>query len=114
MHSATAMLFAVALCIALMATALTGGAARSIVGAAPLPNYLGGLAVAFYVLAITWVAPRFGLGNAVFFVLLGQISAAALIDHFGWFGVARSELGPTRLAGILLMTLGVYFARKPL
>ena len=54
-------------------------------GATPL-YYAGGLVVAFYILAITWTAPRIGVANAVFFVLLGQIVSAALIDQFGLFG----------------------------
>ncbi|MFZ8974113.1 MAG: DMT family transporter, partial [Pseudomonadales bacterium] len=38
---------------------------------APRHLLLGGLFVAFYVLSITYIAPHFGIGNAVFFVLLG-------------------------------------------
>ena len=30
----------------------------------PFYFYLGGLFVLFYILSITWVAPRFGIGNA--------------------------------------------------
>ena len=46
-------------------------------GATPL-YYAGGLIVSFYVLSITWTAPRIGVANAVFFVLLGQIVAAEI------------------------------------
>ena len=28
-------------------------------------SYLGGLFVVFYVLGMTWIAPKFGVGNAV-------------------------------------------------
>ncbi len=44
---------------------------------------LAGLGFAFYLLSITWVGPRFGIGNAIMFVLGGQIVSSALIDHFG-------------------------------
>lgn len=81
--------------------------------AAPLPYYLGGLFVAFYVLSITWVAPRFGVGNAIFFVLLGQILSAAAIDHFGLMGAPLARLGPTRVLGLVLMIAGVLLARRP-
>lgn len=37
----------------------------------PSALYFGGVLVAFYVLSITWLVPRFGVGSAVFFVLLG-------------------------------------------
>ncbi len=64
-------------------------------------------------LSITWVAPHFGLGNAVFFVLLGQIGAAALIDHFGLFGTRQTPVTGLRAAGIALMAVGVLLARRP-
>ena len=60
----------------------------------PQPKYLllGGFLVAFYVLSVTWIAPRFGVGNAVFCVLLGQMLAASVIDHFGLFGAVARPL----------------------
>ncbi len=74
--------------------------------------YFAALFMLFYALSITWAAPRIGLGNAVFFVLLGQIVAAATIDHFGLWGAVKSELTGRRIAGIAVMALGVYLARK--
>ena len=74
--------------------------------------YFGVAFMLFYALSITWAAPRIGIGNAVFFVLLGQLVAAALIDHFGLWGAVRSQITGQRIAGIALMTLGVYLARK--
>jgi transporter family-2 protein len=67
----------------------------------------------FYALSVTWAAPRIGVGNAVFFVLLGQLVAAAAIDHFALWGAMPSALTGRRLAGIVVMALGVYLARKP-
>ncbi len=75
--------------------------------------YLGGFFVLFYILSITWAGPKMGIGNAVFFVLLGQLVAAALIDHYGLWGALKSEITPRRIAGIALMAAGVYLARKP-
>ena len=60
---------------------------------------------------ITWSASRIGVANAVFFVLLGQIVAAALIDHFGLFGALKSPLTWQRGIGIVLMAAGTWFAR---
>jgi len=64
------------------------------------------------VLSVTWVAPRFGVGNAVFFVLLGQLASAALIDHFGLFGARVSPLSLTRAGGIALMASGVWLTQQ--
>ena len=97
--------------MALAATALvtlvTGPQALKSLGAQPKHLFLAGLLVAFYVLSITWIAPKFGVGNAIFFVLLGQLVAAAAIDHFGLFGAAAAPLGLARIAGISLMAAGV-------
>ena len=75
--------------------------------------YAGAVFIVFYALSITWAAPRIGVGNAVFFVLLGQLLAAAAIDHFGLWGAAPSALTTKRAAGIAIMALGVFLARKP-
>jgi transporter family-2 protein len=74
--------------------------------------YAGGLVVSFYILSITWTAPRIGVANAVFFVLLGQIVTAALIDQFGLFGALKSALTTQRIIGIAFMLLGTYLARR--
>lgn len=74
--------------------------------------YAGGLVVSLYILSITWTAPRIGVANAVFFVLLGQIVSAALIDQFGLFGALKSPLTTQRIIGILFMLIGTYLARR--
>jgi transporter family-2 protein len=111
--AAATVLFAVAV-LAAGATMLLAG------GPAPLrlipdqPPYLlsAGLLVAFYVLSITWIAPRFGIGNAIFCVLLGQMMSAATIDHFGLFGAMVKPLSLVRASGIGLMVLGVLLIQK--
>lgn len=85
----------------------------SLLGATPPHYFMGGIFVAFYILSITWIAPKIGIGNAVFFVLLGQIVASALIDHFGSFGTPVFPLSVRRGLGIALVAAGVYLARKP-
>ena len=47
----------------------------------PFYYYLGGFFVVTYVLGMTWIAPKFGVGNAVAFVLLGQIIYMVIIDQ---------------------------------
>jgi transporter family-2 protein len=79
---------------------------------APPLYYAGALLVAFYVLSITYSAPRIGVANAVFFVLVGQIVAAGLIDQFGLFGAMKSPLTGTRWLGIALMLIGTFLARR--
>lgn len=80
--------------------------------AAPPHLFLGGVLVSGYILAVTYAAPRIGVGNAVFFVLLGQLVAAAVIDHFGLFGSVVTPIGARRILGLAVMALGVFLARK--
>lgn len=68
--------------------------------------------MAFYLLSITYIAPHFGVGNAIFYILIGQLISAAMIDHFGLFGAQISELDLKRTCGIVLMALGVWMARQ--
>jgi len=111
--AAGTVLFVVAFAGAAATLMLTGGPGplRALPGQ-PAHLFAAGLFVAFYVLSITWVAPRFGVGNAVFFVLLGQLVSAAIIDHFGLFGAMVKPFGLTRGAGIGLMALGVLLTQR--
>lgn len=75
--------------------------------------WFGAVFMLFYATSVAFAAPRIGLGNAIFFVLLGQIVAAAAIDHFGWLGAIQTTLTTKRIIGLAVMTLGIYLARKP-
>ena len=111
--AASTILFLVALSAVVVTLFVTGSApALAKATTAPKHLFLAGLLVAFYVLSITFVAPHFGVGNAVFFVLLGQLISAAAIDHFGLFGAQISPLSLTRAGGIGLMAAGVWLTQQ--
>ena len=110
--AAAMVLFCVALFATTIVTLVTGPRALMNLPLAPRHLFLAGLFVAFYVLSITYIAPHFGIGNAVFFVLLGQLISAALIDHFGLFGARVSPLSLTRATGIAVMALGVWITQR--
>lgn len=106
--AAATVLFAVAFAASLVALLVTrSSGALAQVPSQPSHLLLAGLFVVFYVLAVTWVAPRFGVGNAIFCVLLGQLLSAAMIDKFGLFGAMVKPLDGMRLAGLLIMAVGV-------
>ncbi|CAD0183630.1 hypothetical protein RUESEDTHA_00504 [Ruegeria sp. THAF57] len=106
--TAAVILFAIAfLSSALVMLLFPGVSALSKVTDAPKHLLLGGVLIAFYVLSITHVAPHFGVGNAVFFVLVGQLISAAAIDHFGLFGAQVAPLTWIRAGGIAVMAVGV-------
>jgi transporter family-2 protein len=110
--AAAMVLFWVAVLASTAVWALRGAPALALLSEPPRHLFLGGLLVAFYVLSVTIVAPRFGVGNAVFFVLLGQLVSAAAIDHFGLFGARISPLSLTRATGIAVMMLGVWITQR--
>lgn len=74
----------------------------------PVYFYLGGFCVAFYIISVTWIAPRFGVSNAIAFALLGQLISMSLIDHFGLLGAQQYTLSLQRIAGLALMAVGVF------
>ena len=109
---AATVLFTVALLTAAIVALVTVPQAAAKLASAPKHLFLGGVLIAFYVLSITWIAPVIGVGNAVFFVLIGQMLAAAMIDHFGLFGSQISPLSITRASGIALMAAGVFLTQR--
>ena len=110
--AAALVLFLVAFSAAAIVFVATGAHGLGRLAAAPKHLLLAGVLIAFYVLSITYIAPHFGVGNAVFFVLLGQLISAAAIDHFGLFGAQATALGPARLGGIALMAAGVWLTQQ--
>lgn len=113
--SAAAVMFLLA-CLVASAVALVIGQGSSFQKLPAQPRYLflAGLLIAFYLLSISWVAPHFGVGNAVIFVLLGQILAISVIDQFGLFGARLRPMDWPRLVGLVLMGVGVVLAQRPM
>ncbi|WP_347313308.1 DMT family transporter [Defluviimonas sp. SAOS-178_SWC] len=111
--AAGTILFAVAF-LGTVATMIATGGTSALAAAPGQPKhlFLAGLLVAFYVLSITWVAPRFGLGNAITCVLLGQLLSAAVIDQFGLMGAIVRQVTPMRAAGLALMAAGVFLTQR--
>jgi len=111
--AASTILFAVGLILTAVVLLFAGLPSARSLSAAPWWSYAAAFGVVFYVLSVTWSAPRIGVGNAIFFVLLGQLIAAATIDHFGLFGALKTTLTLKRAIGLAVMALGVYLAKKP-
>jgi len=110
---AAVVLFCVALVSAVAVMLATQGPAGfSAVTAQPKHLFLAGVLICFYVLSVTIVAPRFGVGNAVFFVLMGQMISAALIDQFGLFGAIARPITLIRASGLGIMALGLFLIQR--
>ena len=109
---AACVLFVVALAVAAGVALVTAPEAFARIAAAPRYLFLGGVLIAFYLLSVTWIAPVIGLGNAIFLVLLGQLVAAAVIDHWGLFTARETPITWVRAGGIALMAVGVFVTQK--
>ena len=111
--AATAVTFAIGFVIATAMLVFTGFPAASTFTFERPWLWIGAVVMLFYATSVAYSAPRIGLGNATFFVLLGQIVAAAIIDHFGLLGSIQSAITPKRALGLAVMAFGLYLARKP-
>lgn len=113
---ATVILFAMGFCASILICLLTQSTPKlsdlSNVNDIPVQYYLGGLFVLFYILAVTWVGPRFGIGNAIAFVLLGQLTSMTLIDHFALFNAMHFPITSKRIIGLIAMAIGVFLVVK--
>jgi transporter family-2 protein len=71
------------------------------------PQYAGGVIVGFYILSITFLAPRLGVGNAILFAVTAQLLTSALIDHFALAGAIVRPLTTMRAVGLCIVVVGV-------
>lgn len=68
--------------------------------------YLGGILSVFIVGLVAVSIPKVGVCNATTAIIIGQVSMAVLIDHFGWFGTTRLHWNSWQLVGIGLFAAG--------
>lgn len=74
--------------------------------------FVGGAYGAFYVAATAFAAPRLGLASMLTIAIASQLVAALVIDHFGLIGLPRSPVTWVKIAGVLLVLVGVVIVRK--
>jgi transporter family-2 protein len=61
---------------------------------------------AVIVFSITVAGPRIGVVATTSFLIAAQLSLAAVIDRYGWFGVERVAVTWPRMLGIVLLLVG--------
>lgn len=74
--------------------------------------YLGAVSGALYVLIVVIVTPNLGVGTTTLLLLFAQIATAIFIDHFDVFALGQKSIDINRIAGVLLVALGVYLVNK--
>jgi transporter family-2 protein len=68
--------------------------------------YFGGILSVLIVGLVAISIPKVGVCNATTAIIIGQVSMAVLIDHFGWFGMNRLAWTPWQLVGIAFFAAG--------
>jgi len=79
-----------------------------------VPPYALG-AGALGVVAISGIShaiPRIGVAPTVGFLLTAQLTIGALLDHQGWLGAAVRALDSGRIAGLVLLLVGVWLVLR--
>lgn len=106
---ATVILFAIGLVASLLLALITMARLPDLHALARVApqQYAGGLIVGLYVLSITHLAPRFGIGNAILFAVTAQLITAALLDHFALAGARLRPVTLLRALGLLIVIAGV-------
>lgn len=78
---------------------------------APWWIWTGGLFGATYILMSILLTPRLGAALMLASTIVGQLAAALVVDHYGWFGATVIPISVTRLIGVALLALGVILIR---
>ncbi len=85
-----------------------GGAHR-----APWWALMGGLLGAFYVAVALLTVRTLGATVLTALVVSSQLITAALLDHFGLFGLTRQHFTPLQLLGVVLLMGGTALVIRP-
>jgi bacterial/archaeal transporter family-2 protein len=74
--------------------------------------FSGALGV-FVISSVGFAVPRIGAVGTSVGIIVGQLILAALIDHFGWFGVQIRAMDWVRIAGFVLLLAGAWLVIRP-
>ena len=99
---------------ALLAVWLMSGNRPGASAFAGLPWYawIGGLYGAVFVAVAAFAAPKIGVASLITIGIAGQIAMALWLDHIGSMGLAREPITIERVAGALLVFVGVVLVRR--
>lgn len=101
--------------LSIFAYALVSGESLSSLASsknAPAIAWIGGLLGAFFVTATIIVLPRVGVAMTISLIIAGQMGAALIMDHYGLLGVPIREISLFRVAGVVLIVVGVVLIRR--
>lgn len=81
----------------------------------PIWKIIGGPLGALVVFTTIFLAPKMGITNMLFFIIIGQLITALVIDHFGLLGMTIRPVNIWQFAGFLIIAVGLlifFFGKK--
>lgn len=69
--------------------------------------WIGGCLGTVYVWSTIFATPKIGASLALALTIAGQMIAALFLDHYGAIGLTKVPASPERIAGVVLVVLGV-------
>jgi transporter family-2 protein len=88
-----------------------GPALRGGLSDIPWFAWIGGLFGAIFITIAIVMVPRLGAATTIALVVVGQMFASLVFDHFGLLGLVQYPATFTRLAGAGFLILGVFLIR---
>jgi bacterial/archaeal transporter family-2 protein len=73
----------------------------------------GGLMGAVFVTTLLVAVRTLGASGILAASLVGQMSASVVIDRLGLFGIARTPISASRVAGIVVVAAGAWLVVRP-
>jgi transporter family-2 protein len=80
--------------------------------AVPWYLFLGGAIGAMFVTSVVLLIPQIGVTTMLAASIAGQLIIAAIIDHYGFFGINVHAISLSRVAGIVLLIVGIFLIQK--
>jgi transporter family-2 protein len=93
--------------VAVLALSRTGFGLRGGLAGQPWWAFAGGLLGAVYVVVSILTVRTLGVSGLAAATIAGQLGIAVVVDRFGLLGVARQPIAPHRIAGLVLLAVGV-------
>lgn len=73
---------------------------------APWYTYIGGILNVIILYGVVVTIPKLGVANATTLIIVGQVTTAVIIDHFGFWGLEAVPFQWTKLIGVGLLAWG--------
>jgi transporter family-2 protein len=84
----------------------------STIASAPWWIWIGGVLGAFFVTSTIILAPKIGAVTMLALLVLGQMVASLILDHFGWLGYPLHPISFWRIVGVIFLVIGVFLVQR--